>query len=553
MTGVEADERTEPQVCGQPREDSVAEQAVLARLRAQLPAEVAIICGQRVTSETSDAEIDMLIIWPERGIVVLEVKGGQVSMRDGAWYTSGRHGSTRLKRGPLEQAMEAKHTLARWLKPRTSFGAGRMVQMACLPFSSLRDWTALPDAPGELLIDEAGLERIADRIEHALSCFGADHPPITAAAVPLMCRQLRQTHHASEASRMRAAELDSRSNQLTAEQERILSVLRYQTRAELSGGPGSGKTHLALLKARQLTRDGMRVAVMCYSRGLARLMQLTVAQWEPSERPAYVGLFHDLPLQWGADTGDDDDSHYWEVELPQQLHDLALKQEKAQLFDAIIVDEGQDFSDIWWQAVESCLQEPATGILYAFTDEHQRIFDRAGAAPITMNPFYLGENLRNVDTIVESIAGLASEPQIVRLHGGDPVDFVDVPFDEALTTADDILADIADSDEWDLSQVALLTTGRRHPVQREIVDSEGYDAYWDAFFAGEDPFYGHVLGFKGLDREVVVLCANGFRDPQRAREMMYVGMSRARFRLIVVGDIAELARLTSGDVDARRR
>lgn len=266
MTDAEADERTEPQVCGQPREDSVAEQAVLARLRAQLPAEVAIICGQRVTSETSDAEIDMLIIWPERGIVVLEVKGGQVSMRDGAWYTSGRHGSTRLKRGPLEQAMEAKHTLARWLKPRTSFGAGRMVQMACLPFSSLRDWTALPDAPGELLIDEAGLERIADRIEHALSCFGADHPPITAAAVPLMCRQLRQTHHASEASRMRAAELDSRSNQLTAEQERILSVPRYQTRAELSGGPGSGKTHLALLKARQLTRDGMRGGHVLFTR-----------------------------------------------------------------------------------------------------------------------------------------------------------------------------------------------------------------------------------------------------------------------------------------------
>jgi hypothetical protein len=62
------------------------------------------------------------------------------------------------------------------------------------------------------------------------------------------------------------------------------------------------------------------------------------------------------------------------------------------------------------------------------------------------------------------------------------------------------------------------------------------DEYWRDFHANEGEFYGHVLGFKGLERSVVVLCVNGFKDMGRAREQLYVGLSRARSLLVVVGD-----------------
>lgn len=45
-----------------------------------------------------------------------------------------------------------------------------------------------------------------------------------------------------------------------------------------------------------------------------------------------------------------------------------------------------------------------------------------------------------------------------------------------------------------------------------------------------------MLGFKGLERSVVVLCVNGFKDMGRAPEQLYVGLSRARSLLVVVGD-----------------
>ena len=48
-------------------------------------------------------------------------------------------------------------------------------------------------------------------------------------------------------------------------------------------------------------------------------------------------------------------------------------------------------------------------------------------------------------------------------------------------------------------------------------------------------FYGHVLGCKGLERKVVVLCVNERMPRERVRERLYVGLSRATDKLIVVG------------------
>jgi hypothetical protein len=78
-------------------------------------------------------------------------------------------------------------------------------------------------------------------------------------------------------------------------------------------------------------------------------------------------------------------------------------------------------------------------------------------------------------------------------------------------------------------------------VQKEIVDAHGDDAYWEGFFAGDDVFYGTVAGFKGLERTAVVLAVNGFSEAARAKEMLYVGLSRARVQLVVVGDLETVA------------
>ncbi|MGI8614520.1 MAG: ATP-binding domain-containing protein, partial [Nocardioidaceae bacterium] len=93
-------------------------------------------------------------------------------------------------------------------------------------------------------------------------------------------------------------------------------------------------------------------------------------------------------------------------------------------------------------------------------------------------------------------------------------------------------------------------TGSRHPeqAQRQL---GGQDSYWASFWDDGQVFYGHVLGFKGLERRAVVLAVNESTDRDRARERLYVGLSRARDQLVVCGDPEHIRRVGGDQVAAR--
>jgi hypothetical protein len=156
----------------------------------------------------------------------------------------------------------------------------------------------------------------------------------------------------------------------------------------------------------------------------------------------------------------------------------------------------------------------------------------------------LTENLRNTKQITGTFSSLA--PALMKARGGNgvPVQFVPCTPEEAVDQADDVIESLL-GDGWPAKALALLTTNHRHPFQVEQ-QAEGQDVYWRSFWAEEYPFYGHVLGFKGLERPAVVLAINGFRDSERAREMLYVGLSRARDLLVVCGDL-DMIRNVGGD------
>ena len=56
---------------------------------------------------------------------------------------------------------------------------------------------------------------------------------------------------------------------LTEQQFAVLDRLRRQRRVSISGGAGTGKTVLALEKARRLAREGSGVLLTCFNRPLA--------------------------------------------------------------------------------------------------------------------------------------------------------------------------------------------------------------------------------------------------------------------------------------------
>jgi hypothetical protein len=101
-------------------------------------------------------------------------------------------------------------------------------------------------------------------------------------------------------------------------------------------------------------------------------------------------------------------SIYYEERLPAQMGELAAVLDAEEKFDAIIVDEAQDFGAAWWPPTMACLRDQETGGLYAFLDEAQRVFERYGEVPIPLPPIVLDENIRNTKQIAQVFGSLGA-------------------------------------------------------------------------------------------------------------------------------------------------
>jgi hypothetical protein len=483
------------------------------------------------------------VIWPGVGIAAIEVKGGSVSRDAQGWQQSGRKIGN-----PVTQAQDGKHVLTRYLSSHApSANGARAAHLIALPFTTVKaDWTA-PDCGRDMVLDRADLVNAADLVRTVIEVRGAGHQGLSPQAADAAIKALEGTMVSQTSLLSDAEEHEQRVLQMTNLQYKTLNHFQYQKRFCVIGGAGTGKTWLAIEQAKRLAKAGDRVALLCYSRGLARFLERETASWPANQRPAYVGLFHQLPVEWGAapPTVDSDD---FEERLPRQLGELAVG--RSDLFDAIIVDEAQDFGDLWWTSVLACLKDPVGGKLYAFMDKAQRVFSREGEVPIDLPPYPLDENIRNTKRIAQLFSSLSGEALKPRGLEGAPVRLVESAAEKVIGRADDVV-DALLEEGWEPGQIALLTTQHRHPEQKNAVDLGGHERYWDAFFSADDVVYGHVLGFKGLERSVVVLAVNGFKQAERAKEMLYVGLSRAASVLVLVAPQALIEEVGGAGVKSR--
>ncbi len=195
-------------------------------------------------------------------------------------------------------------------------------------------------------------------------------------------------------------------------------------------------------------------------------------------RPAFVGPFEELGRRWGIDVPlDRSDSDFWERRLPMMRSEAARLLPEKGRFDAVVVDEAQDFADEWWQPLMLSLRDDETGGLFVYSDDNQSIFGRSGRPPVPLVPLVLDHNLRNTRQIAESFASLA--PTRMHAEGGDGVVVTFVPASASgVIEAADEQVDLLLASGWSPQHVALLTTGSRHPVQTDRQQTLGQAGYW---------------------------------------------------------------------------
>lgn len=291
--------------------------------------------------------------------------------------------------------------------------------------------------------------------------------------------------------------------ELTEEQYRILKVLERQRRVAVSGCAGSGKTMLAVQKARQHAHRGARVLLTCYNQQLAHWLRSNFTPPEdygcPGEETPYhavVAHYHEVARELCARAGirfdppasDLGKRWFYEHEAPELM--LQALECSPVRFDAVVVDEGQDFREEWWVTLDAALADRGEVLPECRGPEGPEV----ERVPVT--PSGLLQALREILKRLVEVEGVPTEDIVVltpivqesRLRAGVRVD------------------------KWTLTRDRT----RLQPGYVRV---------------------STIHAFKGLESPVVILAELDKAHRELAVELAYIALSRARAHLVVLGEL----------------
>ena len=338
---------------------------------------------------------------------------------------------------------------------------------------SLGAHTLGPDAPIELVIDRADLAtdtataKALDRIFRFWSGDGARDRPLNEQDRATIRAILEPTIHLRSLLRGDIEAGERALLEPTQHQLDILKTLRWERRASIQGGAGSGKTLVAVEKARQLASEGYRTLFVCFNQPLARAVADTpdLAPFITS-RMLTVTTFHELCLRLGTEARtlppkpEPPDQAWWDVALPTGLFDAIPT--VGRRWHALVIDEGQDFAADWLATLELLLSDPEHDVLYIFHDPAQALYRPDVSGGLGLREFPLDLNCRNPRPIHAFAyrwytGDLHSEP--MREGGRAPV-IVEAAAGEATVEAvGQVLRDIVHGEKVPKEQVAVLLGG----------------------------------------------------------------------------------------------
>jgi hypothetical protein len=541
-------ERLPEHISNDPSRD--AERAVYEALRL-LPDPYTIFysvawLSRRADSGAKDGEADFVVAHPDLGILVLEVKGGTIAFDadTGEWTTRTRHGNLHVIKDPVAQARTSKHELRRKLQDLPNWPASflSMGHVVVFPDTTVSNQWFRPDLPKDIIWDRTSLANLEKAIQNVFAFFYRDEgqsgrlgPDRLRITIDLLARSFQLRTPLGEELK----EQDKQLLELTEHQMRVLDMLSFQRNVAIHGCAGSGKTMLAFEKARRLAAEGFDVLLTCFNANLANYLTKYA-----SER---ISVFHFHALcehlikeaELRAIPPQDRAQYYG-----QFLPDLMLEavDTLGPQYDAIIVDEGQDFKGNWLLALRQLLHDPQNGVMYTFFDNNQNLYrgtvemsGLAGNSPIVLN-----ENCRNTQQIHSLVAkyhhhgaalkalgplGIAPELQSYSTSG------------EMLDTLGRALHRLVDEESVEPKDIVILTP--RAEVRSALKDNVSVGRF--ALTRKNRRVPNQILvttihQFKGLERRVVILAELDETAHPDKNLILYVGCSRARVHLLLLHD-----------------
>ena len=507
----------------------------------------------------AEGEADFVVLHPARGLLVLEVKGGETIRHDGnRWFRDTDKGPREFQ-DPFNQARRNMHALLDIAIERSGGRIRRrdFVHGYAVVFPHLDyEGQPPPNADKAIVISRRNLPHMAQAIETAFAAWTNEPRPLSRDRYRMLLNdclmpQFRVFRPVGPDLSQATAQL----LELTETQAEVFRGLYVQDRVLVEGSAGSGKTFLALHRALAFAREGRKTLFVCFNRELAAWLRRQVEE-DPTTAEFrdlltfahFHGLAADLAAKAGiefrpADGGSLTEA-FWNDEVPDLMEQAVVElgmNDKGVHFDAIVVDEAQDFSLGWWYALTQSLLLESDGPLYAFIDPNQSLWGEVQWPEVEFaTRFKLTINCRNTRRIAAASASVLDlEPDTFpRAPVGGPLRVLraNSPSHQKGLVMQE-LRSLLRREDVPPEQIAVIgPAAKKNGSLSDLTEVDGIPIVTSvqAWRDGEGILVTTARSFKGLEAEVVVLYDLGGFGRLFRREDLYVACTRAKVLLIAI-------------------
>jgi hypothetical protein len=540
-----------------PKDCNSSERLVYERLGRELPARWVVMhsLGLGAHEKKVWGEADIVLL-STHGIFALEVKGGKVECVGGEWKYSGDFPTFFKKESPWQQAAGAMFALKKKLVQSRSFFNDILFGFGvAMPFTAFMETGA--EIIQDVLLDKRTFRDQLDRYVSILQKYWSleynskhskSYRGLRDEEIQIARQILRPDLETALSLGTILTGTDNTLVFLTNEQIRVSRRSAANPRTIVRGSAGTGKTLLAVDRAKQLSRVGQRVLFLTFNQLLAEHIRQGLASDHESGNVqvhhahsyfrALIGAAGMIEALAGEDHNRE---HFFRTVMPRVAWD-ALVENPVEPFDVLIVDEAQDLLtpenlDVFDLLVKAGLQR---GRWHLYLDPKQNIYnvetvkeveDRlAEGSPAFEDLHDNCRNTRQVATQASIISGI--DLSIEGAIDGQPAEIHWYDCDaDAAAQLECLLQQLIDSDVA-ADQIAILATRRKENSfladVRRIAGRPLVDPVQKKELAMGALLMSTMHAFKGLDRQVVIAIEMGEIGADQVSMLHYAGLSRAR-------------------------
>lgn len=485
-----------------------------------------------------DFEIDFIIFHAAKGIIILEAKAGQIRYENNQWLYS--NGIPMSHDGPFTQAKNNKYELKEYIKqkkdPFDILKTCKFSHSVCFP--SIKDGTLnniiLPaNAPREIILSYEDLNNIEVSIDRIFKYddqkYNMEKDLNESQVHYLINSILAPKFNLVPSMDIINKEKNKRFNRMIEEQIVLLDFLHYQKIATIAGAAGTGKTMIAIEKAKRLADQGDKVLFLCYNKNLNTFLR--------SNYENYNVDYYTLDAFSYKITGLFDNTFQ---KLENHLTEV-FANDKDFEYDHIIIDEGQDFglNDINEQKIIEILDliiKNKNGNFYIFYDRNQLV-----------NSFKIPDYIVNSDCKITLYKNCRNTIKIADTSM-KVIDKKAELFDSAIIGTKPVFKVIKNDDDT-FSYINLFIDKYLKAGYKDIVilslksyeKSVLYEKYRHNYYLYNNKEYQWTTTrkYKGLEADVIILIDVEDEIFQQDKLLFYVGASRARFELGIIANLSD--------------